>query len=209
MLTEAFTDALDRAYAQARTVLDPSAHERLEKALKLVVTEQVRAIPFQDGHWFVQGSEAEPYLVVRAPRWQCECPDHHFRQVFCAHIMACQLLVRATQTAQPEPVETPAPAQESVQSAQEAGHPALPEAPVSITLKAMLHGHEVLVTLRGTDFARVREQVEAASQWLRSQTPAQPDVPQCPTHGALKKSTKGKGWYCPNKATDGQWCQGR
>jgi hypothetical protein len=47
----------------------------------------------------------------------------------------------------------------------------LPEAPVSITLKASLHGHEVLVTLRGHDFASVKAQVEAASAWLRAQAP--------------------------------------
>ena len=42
----------------------------------------------------------------------------------------------------------------------------LPEAPVSITLKATLHGHEVMVTLRGVDFASVKAQAEQASQWL-------------------------------------------
>ena len=36
----------------------------------------------------------------------------------------------------------------------------LPEAPVSITLKATLHGHEVMVTLRGVDFASVKAQDE-------------------------------------------------
>jgi hypothetical protein len=50
---------------------------------------------------------------------------------------------------------------------------ALPEAPVSITLKATLHGHEVLVTLRGVDFASVKAQVEQASEWLKVQVPAQ------------------------------------
>jgi len=49
----------------------------------------------------------------------------------------------------------------------------LPEAPVSITLKATLHGHEVMVTLRGVDFASVKAQVEQASQWLSVQAPAQ------------------------------------
>jgi hypothetical protein len=55
-----------------------------------------------------------------------------------------------------------------------AGLPApgpLPEAPVSITLKATMHGHEVLVTLRGTDFAGVQAQVEQVSQWLQAQPP--------------------------------------
>jgi hypothetical protein len=50
----------------------------------------------------------------------------------------------------------------------------LPEAPVSITLKATLHGHEVMVTLSGVDFASVKAQVEQASQWLSVQAPPQP-----------------------------------
>ena len=28
-------------------------------------------------------------------------------------------------------------------------------------------------------------------------------TPQCPKHGAMKPSTKGKGWYCPHKLADG------
>jgi hypothetical protein len=67
------------------------------------------------------------------------------------------------------------------------------------------------VTLRGTDFASVQAQVEEASAWLRSQAPAPPtdDTPLCPTHGALKKSTKGKGWYCPHKLDDDTWCKAK
>ena len=49
---------------------------------------------------------------------------------------------------------------------------------MSITLKATLHGHEVMVTLRGVDFASVKAQVEQASEWLKVQAPAQP-----PTQG--------------------------
>ena len=86
----------------------------------------------------------------------------------------------------------------------------LPEAPVSITLKGTVCGQDVLVTLRGVDFASVRSQVEAASQWLdvKGRQPAD-TTPQCPTHGAMKPSTKGKGWYCPAKLADGSWCKGR
>ena len=70
---------------------------------------------------------------------------------------------------------SPSVAPESVpQPAAPAVPPALPEAPVSITLKATLHGHEVLVTLRGTDFASVQAQVEQASAWLRSQSSTTP-----------------------------------
>jgi hypothetical protein len=97
----------------------------------------------------------------------------------------------------------------------------LPEAPVSITLKATLHGHEVMVTLRGTDFASVKAQVEQASQWLSVQAPPQPpaqrttqpdhdDSPYCHRHKtALKRFTKaGRSWFS-HKTADGRWCRGQ
>ena len=82
---------------------------------------------------------------------------------------------------------------------------------MSITLKATLHGHEVLVTLRGTDFASVKVQVEAASQWLQAQggqTAA--TTSQCPKHGVPMKLNHGKDgstWYS-HKTADG-WCKGK
>ena len=95
-------------------------------------------------------------------------------------------------TAVGDPVDTPYPL----------GQRSLP-----YTLKATLHGHEVLVTLRGVDFASVKAQVEDASQWLQAQSGhTADDTPQCPKHGAMKPSTKGKGWYCPHKLADGSWC---
>ena len=86
----------------------------------------------------------------------------------------------------------------------------LPEAPVSITLKATLHGHEVLVTLRGTDFASVKAQVEDASQWLQAQSDqGSESTPHCPIHGVpLKRQQKnGRSWWS-HKTTQG-WCQGK
>jgi hypothetical protein len=56
------------------------------------------------------------------------------------------------------------PAEQSQTQTQAEAVSALPEAPVSITLKATLHGHEVMVTLRGVDFASVKAQVEQASE---------------------------------------------
>jgi len=50
----------------------------------------------------------------------------------------------------------------------------LSEASVSIARMDTLHGHEVLVTLRGTDFASVKTQVEQASQWLQAHGMGQP-----------------------------------
>jgi hypothetical protein len=86
----------------------------------------------------------------------------------------------------------------------------LPEAPVSITLKATLNGHEVMVTLRGTDFASVKAQVEAASTWLQTQSePAAETAPHCPKHGVpLKLNHKdGRSWWS-HRTTEG-WCKGK
>jgi hypothetical protein len=82
---------------------------------------------------------------------------------------------------------------------------------VSITLKATLHGHEVMVTLRGTDFASVKAQVEDASQWLQAQSgQVAADTPYCPKHGVAMKLNHGKNgstWYS-HKTAEG-WCKGR
>ena len=101
----------------------------------------------------------------------------------------------------------------------------LPESPVSITLKATLHGHEVMVTLRGVDFASVKAQVEQASEWLKVQAPAQPptppptkgtvqrahdESPYCHAHNAVLKryERNGQVWYS-HKTADGRWCRGQ
>jgi hypothetical protein len=86
----------------------------------------------------------------------------------------------------------------------------LPEAPVSITLKATLHGHEVMVTLRGTDFASVKAQVERASEWLKVQTPAQQGEGWCGKHGVAMKLNHGKNgstWWSHHTAEG--WCKGK
>jgi hypothetical protein len=92
---------------------------------------------------------------------------------------------------------------------------------VSITLKATLNGHEVMVTLRGVDFASVKAQVEQASEWLSVQAPAQSptqgagqaDHSQqpgwCAKHGVpMKLNHKdGRSWWS-HKTADG-WCKGK
>jgi hypothetical protein len=96
---------------------------------------------------------------------------------------------------------------------------------VSITLKATLNGQEVMVTLRGVDFASVKAQVEQASQWLSVQGTTQPPT-QPPSHGtaqptydespychqhktAMKRFSKdGRSWYS-HKTADGRWCRGK
>ena len=86
---------------------------------------------------------------------------------------------------------------------------------MSITLKASLHGHEVMVTLRGVDFLSVKAQVEQASAWLSMQAPAQSQPARteqgwCARHGVPMKLNHGKNgstWYS-HKTVDG-WCKGK
>jgi hypothetical protein len=149
----------------------------------------------------------------------CECKDFpKAPSSWCKHRIAAGIYKRASALAKIKleaASADPAPVEEAQVWRSNIPPAPLPEAPVSITLKATLHGHEVLVTLRGVDFASVKAQVEDASQWLHAQggrpataTPAD-TTPQCPTHGAMKPSTKGKGWYCPVKLADGSWCKSR
>jgi len=83
------------------------------------------------------------------------------------------------------------------------------------TLKATLHGHEVMVTLRGVDFASVKAQVEQASEWLKVQAPAQPPTQRtehpegwCSKHGVqmTQNHKNGRSWWS-HKTTAG-WCKG-
>ncbi len=108
------------------------------------------------------------------------------------------------------------------QPAQPEAHTApLPGAPVSITLKATLHGYEVMVTLRGVDFASVKAQVEQASEWLRVQAPAQSPTQStghlerwehpgwCSKHGVqmTQNHKDGRSWWS-HRTADG-WCKGK
>jgi hypothetical protein len=93
----------------------------------------------------------------------------------------------------------------------------LPEAHVSITLKATLHGHEVMVTLRGVDFASVKAQVEQASDWLKVQAPAQstgqadqsPKPGWCAKHSVQMRHNhkEGRSWW--SYWTPEGWCKGK
>ena len=179
----------------------PALNGRVEKACKLVLGGDVALHP--DGTALVNSltDPTRAYQVTGSPA-KCQCQDYdHAPEHLCAHRLSVGFL-RKVQELLP-------PAVESTPEVHPMSTSPLPEAPVSITLKATLHGHEVLVTLRGHDFASVQAQVEQASQWLQSQTPppTAATAPQCPDHGAMQPSRKGKGWYCPHKLADGDtWC---
>jgi hypothetical protein len=190
----------------------PESHGRIDSATKIVLAGDVELLPEGKAKVASQSTGTTTYRVVNG---QCDCKDApKAPEGWCKHRLSAAIARRATTrcrqilevqldgatpTPQPTLVETPA-----------APLP-LPEAPVSITLKGLVHGREVLVTLRGTDFASVKVQVDAASQWLQARG-GQPatDTPHCRTHGVplvLQHGKDGRTWYS-HKTADG-WCKGR
>jgi hypothetical protein len=196
--------------AKAKQTL-PECNGRVDKAVAIVLSGDVEVLPDGTAKVASQSNGTTAYHVVNG---HCNCRDFEKApHQFCKHRLSvaiarrAQELTKAKRTdtnGQVDAVPQPTPAQSDAPAMP------LPEAPVSITLKATLHGHEVMVTLRGVDFASVKAQVEDASQWLQAKSgQTADDTPRCPRHGPLKPSTKGKGWYCPRKLADGSWCKGR
>jgi len=207
----AWREAVAEIAMKAKQTL-PECAGRVESAVKLVLAGDVALLA--DGKAQV-ASQSNGQTVYHLVNGTCDCKDYpKAPSGWCKHRIAAGMQKRATAlmqrpltastNGQGEAPAAPAPAPAEPPTAP------LPEAPVSITLKGLIHGHEVMVTLRGVDFASVQAHVEAASQWLDATgRPPIDTTPQCPTHGTMKPSTKGKGWYCPVKLADGAWCKGR
>jgi hypothetical protein len=202
----AVEDIADKARAKL-----PECNGRVDSAVKIVLAGDVELLPDGTAKVASQSNGTTMYHIVNG---ECSCKDFaKAPHQYCKHRLSAAITRRAQELTKAtladtnchtEPPSQPAPTQP------EAPTVPLPEAPVSITLKSTLHGHEVMVTLRGVDFASVKAQVEDASQWLQAQSGyTADDKPQCPKHGAMKPSTKGKGWYCPHKLADGSWCKGK
>jgi hypothetical protein len=213
---QAWRAAVAEIAERAKATL-PDCAGRVDAAVKLVLAGDVELLPDGKAQVASQSNGTTTYRVVNG---ECTCKDYpKAPSNWCKHRIAAGLQKRAAALVQRKldagaNGQAEAPTQPAPPAQPDASPAALPEAPVSITLKASLHGHEVLVTLRGTDFASVKAQVEQASEWLKVQTPAPSgptadDTPQCPTHGAMKKSTKGRGWYCSGKLPNGDWCPQR
>jgi len=149
-------------------------------------------------------SQSNGEVVYHLVNGECTCKDYaKAPSNWCKHRIAAGMQKRAQAL-----VQRKLSADTSGQA--EAPTAPLPEAPVSITLKATLNGHEVMVTLRGVDFASVKAQVEDASQWLQAQSGhTADDTPQCPKHGVpMKLNHKdGRSWWS-HKTADG-WCKGK
>jgi hypothetical protein len=194
----------------------PECNGRVDSAVKLVLAGDVELLADGTAKVASQSNGTAEYLVVNG---ECSCKD--FAKAphgFCKHRLGAAIARRAQELVKAKLADaTNGHAEAPSQPAQTQPTPApLPEAPVSITLKASLHGHEVLVTLRGVDFASVKAQVEHASTWLKEQAPTQPPTqgtaqPEgwCARHGVAMQLNHGKNgstWYS-HKTVDG-WCKG-
>ena len=204
---QVWREAVEDVADKARETL-PDCAGRVDAAVKIVLQGDVELMPDGKARVRSQSNGRVAYHVVNG---ECPCRDYaKAPSNWCKHRIAYGLAKRARtlterqlaeRTATPD---APAPAPPDTPAAP------LPEAPVSITLKAMLHGHEVLVTLRGVDFASVKAQVEDASQWLKAQSGHTADeTPQCPKHGVpMQLNHKdGRSWWS-HKTLDG-WCKGK
>src|ERR671939_2165306 len=166
----AVAEVADKAKAKL-----PECSGRVDSAVKIVLAGDVELLADGTAQVASQSNGSTAYHVVNG---ECSCKDFaKAPHSFCKHRLSAAIARRAQEltkakladtNGQAEPPRQPAPAQPDTPTVP------LPEAPVSITLKATLHGHDVMVTLRGVDFASVKAQVEQASQWLSVQAPAQP-----------------------------------
>jgi hypothetical protein len=225
---EAFRHVVRAIAAKAKETL-PECTGRVDSAVKLVLAGDVELLDGGQARVASQANGTTQYFVVNGT---CDCRDFpKAPSGWCKHRIAAGLAKRvaarlrapgdapanghapaptAAQAARAAaaPTAAPSPAADAP-AGQPAPAPPLPEAPVSVNVYLELGGRQVQLTLRGTDERAVLARLEAVLQ--RFPLPATPadTTPQCPSHGPLKPSTKGKGWYCPAKLADGSWCKGR
>src|SRR6266567_1244308 len=200
--SDTFTHHSDRAAWRAAVAeIAAKAHEKLpecngrvDSAVKIVLAGDVELLADGTARVASQSNGTTTYHIVNG---HCDCKD--FAKAphgFCKHRLSAAITWRAQELIRAK-LEGATNGHAEAPS-QPAPTAPLPEAPVSITLKASLHGHEVLVTLRGVDFASVKAQVEDASQWLKAQSGhTADDTPQCPKHGVpMQLNHKdGRSWW--------------
>jgi hypothetical protein len=193
----------------------------VDSAVKIVLAGDVELQADGTAKVASQSNGTTAYHVVNG---ECTCKDFaKAPHQFCKHRLSAAIIRRAQELTKAKEADTNSQEPTQGQPAQGAAPTIpLPEAPVSITLKATLHGHEVLVTLRGVDFASVRAQVEQASEWLKVQAPPQPPAQSpgqaadqspkpgwCAKHGVPMRHNhkEGRSWW--SHWTPEGWCKGK
>jgi hypothetical protein len=216
---QAWRQAVAEIADKARAKL-PECSGRVESAVKIVLAGDVELLADGTAKVASQSNGSTAYHVVNG-----ECPCKDFAKAphqLCKHRLSAAIARRAQELTKAKLADTNGHAEAPRQPVQpEAPSAPLPEAPVSITLKATLHGHEVMVTLRGVDFASVKAQVEQASEWLQVQAPAQPPAQRtgqvdqshklgwCAKHGVQMRHNhkEGRSWW--SHWTPEGWCKGK
>ena len=209
----AWRQAVADIAAKAKKTL-PQCGARVDSAVKSVLAGDVELLADGTAKVASQSNGTTAYFVVNGT---CECKDFpKAPSGWCKHRIAAGLAKRvaararaqsdapanghATTPSQP----TPAQASPAVPASP------LPEAPASVNVHLELAGRQVQLTLRDSDEGRLLQRLEAVlKQFPLVVKSAGDTTPQCPTHGPMKPSTKGKGWYCPTKLADGSWCKGK
>ena len=228
----AFRATVAEVAARAKAKLPEAVNGRIESAVKLVLSHDV--VFHADGTVEV-GSASDPMKTYTLAGHACDCQDFAYGKApggWCQHRLAAAIAKRVGELlAAPVPVEpdvvpeafpdnAPEPVGPPVETppapASPAVPPGLPEAPASVNVRLTIDGRDCQLTLRDSDEGRLLERLcavlaqypaPASPQGQPTQGPG--DTPQCPTHGPMKPSRKGQGWYCPHKLDDDTWCKSK
>jgi hypothetical protein len=217
----AWREAVAEIAAKAKATL-PDCAGRVDRAVAIVLNHDVELL---DGGKAKVASQSNGTTVYHIVNGECTCKDFpKAPSGWCKHRIAAGLAKRVTArlraqldapaTGQAAPASVPT----AVQASPAGPSTPLPEVPAIMSTTITIDGRRVEVKLCDTDDTRLLVRLQAIlAQYPSapaSATPQTPPVtvdttPQCPTHGLMKPSTKGKGWYCPTKLADGSWCKGR
>jgi hypothetical protein len=205
---QVWREAVAEIAEKAKATL-PECNGRVDSAVKLVLAGDVELLADGTARVASQSHGNTTYVVCNGT---CECKDYaKAPSNWCKHRIAAGLYKRAQALVQRKlngasnghAASDPAPAQPEAPTAP------LPEAPASVNVHLELAGRQVQLTLRDSDEGRLLARLDAILQRFPAVTKPADATPQCPTHGTMKPSTKGKGWYCPRKLADGSWCRGK
>jgi hypothetical protein len=199
--------------AKAKETL-PQCGGRVDSAVKIVLAGDVELLADGTAKVASQSNGTTAYFVVNGT---CECKDFpKAPSGWCKHRIAAGLAKRVAarvraQLDAPANSQATTPSQPTpVQASPTVPTTPLPEAPASVNVHVEFAGRQVQLTLRDSDEGRLLQRLEAVLQRFPvAAKSAEDTTPQCPTHGPMKPSTKGKGWYCPAKLADGRWCNGK
>jgi hypothetical protein len=199
----AWRQAVAEIADKARTKL-PECAGRVDSAVKIVLVGDVELLPDGTAKVASQSNGTTAYHVVNG---RCDCRDYERAPgQLCKHRLAFGLARRAQELTNAKLAD----ANNHAEAAQPQTTPTpLPEAPASVNVHLDFAGRQVQLTLRDSDEGRLLARLETILQRYPVVTTAADTTPQCPQHGAMKRSTKGKGFYCPHKLPDGTWCKGK